>query len=310
MILVCGEALFDVFVLPTSGELLNMEAIRGGSPYNVALGLARLGETVSFFGGLSSDPFGVKLRHALEQEGVQTNHAPLVQANTTLALVQLDENGVPQYAFYGEGAADRHVLISDIPALTDDVTALHFGSFSLVVKPSGPTFLAFAKAHAGKKLISYDPNIRPTVVSDMAIWRTCLQEWLQVADVVKISHEDLDLMFPGQNPVEVVRPWLDYAPSLVVITQGARGAVGVSHKGTVHVEALPIDVVDTVGAGDSFQAALLHQLHKAHCFKKADLDELPLETLKAILRFAVAASGLTCTRRGANLPYVGELEGA
>lgn len=307
MIMVCGEALFDVFMLPFTGALLNLQAVRGGSPYNVAVGLARLGEVVGFFGGLSRDPLGEILRRSLEEEGVKTDLAPLVVAPTTLAMVQLDASGLPKYAFYGENAADRQLELNDIPSLADDVKALHFGSFSLVVAPSGQTLRAFAQLHAGKRLISYDPNIRPTVIADMDVWRTNLQDWLMVADLIKVSQEDLALLYPGQDPVEIIRSWLNNMPSLVVLTQGEKGAVGVNRQGIVHVPAVEIAVMDTVGAGDSFQSALLHGLNQHGAFEKSCLEQLSLKDLKDILQFSVFASGMTCTRKGADLPYAREL---
>lgn len=306
MIMVCGEALFDVFMQPSTQAVLNMQAVRGGSPYNVAIGLARLGSSVGFFGGLSDDPLGVILRQSLEGEGVKTDQAPVVTANTTLALVQLDSSGLPKYAFYGEGCADRRLEVKDLPTLSVDVKALHFGSFSLLVEPIGPTLLAFVQSQYKKKLISYDPNVRPTVVADMGLWRASLQNWLRVADIVKVSHEDLSLLFPGQNPMDIVHTWLDAAPSIIILTQGEKGAVGLCCKGVVQVPAAEIVMVDSVGAGDSFQAALLHSLNQTQYFEKTMLGDIDLPELEKILKFSVRASGLTCTKKGADLPYAHE----
>lgn len=307
MMMVCGEALFDVFMGPADQAILNMQAVRGGSPYNVAIGLARLGSDVGFFGGLSNDPLGAILRQALDVEGVRTDQAPVVAANTTLALVQLDSSGLPCYAFYGEGCADRQLRPDDLPILADDVRLIHFGSFSLVVEPVGPTLRAFAQSQSGHRLISYDPNVRPTVVADLDIWRASLKEWLRVADIVKVSHEDLSLLFPSAAPLDIVQSWLAESPSVVVLTQGEGGATGLCRKGLVHVPASSITMVDTVGAGDSFQAALLHGLAQNRLLTKDALNELDLPEFERILRMAVRASGITCTRKGADLPYAREV---
>lgn len=310
MIMVCGEALFDVFMGPSDQETLNMQAVRGGSPYNVAIGLARLGSSVRFFGGLSNDPLGAILRRALDVEGVKTDQAPMVTANTTLALVQLDASGLPCYAFYGEGCADRQLTQNDLPTLDDDVRLLHFGSFSLVVEPAGQTLRGFAQSQAGRRLISYDPNIRPTVVADMEVWRASLRAWLRVADIVKVSHEDLSLLFPSTDPLEIAQSWLQEAPSIVVLTQGEKGATGFCRQGSVHVPATTIPMVDSVGAGDSFQAALLHGLEQNGHLTRSALNTLTLPAFEQSLHLAVRASGITCTRKGANLPYAHELDAA
>lgn len=307
MMMVCGEALFDVFRGAADQAILNMQAVQGGSPYNVAIGLARLGSDVGFFGGLSNDPLGAILRQALDAEGVRTDQAPVVAANTTLALVQLDASGLPRYAFYGEGCADRQLHLDDLPVVADDVRLLHFGSFSLVVEPAGPTLRTFAQNQSGRRLISYDPNVRPTVVADLDLWRASLKSWLRVADIVKVSHEDLSLLFPSANPLEIVRSWLEDAPSIVVLTQGEDGATGFCRKGTVHVPATVIKTVDTVGAGDSFQAALLNGLDENRLLTKDALNELDLSVFEQILQRAVRASGITCTKKGADLPYARDI---
>lgn len=307
MFLVCGEALYDMFTRGEHGPALKMEAYRGGSPYNVAIGLARLGSGVAFFGGLSDGPLGVALRAALAAEGVETRFAPEKPALTTLSLVQLDATGSPRYAFYGLGTADRALEPRDIPTLPPEITALHFGSFSLVVEPCGGTLLGLAKAQAGRRLIAYDPNVRPTVEPDMAVWRAKLEEWLHIADMVKVSQEDLLLLYPGKDPLGVARAWLRRRPALVVVTRGEAGAVAFSAAGEIRVEAPAVTVVDAVGAGDSFQAGLLHGLERAGHLSRSQLETLPEAALTAALHLAVAAGALTCTRPGADLPRASEL---
>ncbi|WP_298284689.1 carbohydrate kinase [Acidocella sp.] len=307
MFLVCGEALYDIFTRGTTGPALTMEAYRGGSPYNVAIGLARLGADVGFFGGLSDGPLGEGLRAALKAEGVATNFSPTKAALTTLSLVELDAAGSPHYAFYGQGSADRVLELADIPPLPDKIKALHFGSFSLVVEPCGETLLRFARQEAGRRVISYDPNVRMTVERDTARWRTKLAAWLEIADLVKVSQEDLSLLYPGENPIDVARSWLGHQPALVVVTRGAAGAVALSAAGEFMVGAPDIKMVDAVGAGDSFQAALLYGLAQAGRFDRAGLRNLSEEQLTKALNLAVAAGAKTCTRAGADLPRAAEL---
>jgi fructokinase len=307
MFLVCGEALYDIFLRGEAGAALQMQAYRGGSPYNVALGLARLGAKVAFFGGFSDGPLGQALREALAGEGVEMRFSPDKSALTTLSLVQLDAGGSPHYAFYGTGMADRLLEPTDLPTLPQSITALHFGSFSLVVQPCGATLLGFARAQAGQRLISYDPNVRPTVEPDMSIWRASLGEWLEVADMVKVSQEDLELLYPRADPLEVARGWLALRPALVVVTRSAAGAVALTAGGTLALPAPSITMVDAVGAGDAFQAGLLHGLAQAGQLSHAGLEALPEAVLAAALRQAIITGALTCQRAGADLPRTGEL---
>ncbi|GAN81936.1 carbohydrate kinase family protein [Acidocella aminolytica] len=307
MILVCGEALYDVFPRGEAGAALKMEAYRGGSPYNVAIGLARLGSETGFFGGFSDGPLGAALRASLDAEGVDTTLSPDKSALTTLSLVQLDASGSPHYAFYGEGMADRLLTPADLPTLPDSVKALHFGSFSLVVEPCGSTLLAFAKAQSGQRLIAYDPNVRPTVEPDMALWRSKLGEWLQIADMVKVSQEDLSLLYPGRDPLEIARNWLHHRPALVVVTRSEEGAVALTAGGKIAVPSPAIEMVDAVGAGDAFQAGLLRGLELAGRLSRAGLKTLTPEALTSALRLAVAVGAKTCTRAGADLPRAAEL---
>lgn len=298
MFLVCGEALYDIFPRGEAGAALQMQAYRGGSPYNVALGLARLGAKVGFFGGFSSGPMGQSLRAALAGEGVEMRFSPDKDALTTLSLVELDAQGSPHYAFYGAGMADRLLEPADLPDLPAEVRALHFGSFSLVVQPCGATLLGFARAQAGQRVISYDPNVRPTVEPDMAVWRASLTEWLLVADMVKVSQEDLGLLYPGQDPLAVARGWLAQRPALVVVTRSEQGAVAFTQAGEMALPAPAIKMVDAVGAGDAFQAGLLEGLAAAGQLSRAGLEILP----EAALRQAIVTGALTCQRAGADLP--------
>jgi len=159
MILVCGEALIDMFVHNTPDGELVTQPVMGGSPYNVAIGLARLGTRTGFLGGLSKDAFGVALTRLLEKEGVDLRYSPRLDNPSTLSIVSLDAAGVPTYRFIGEGAADRALTVADLPAsLPADVAALTFGSLSLGVEPNGSTMLALAQREKGKRGISVYPN--------------------------------------------------------------------------------------------------------------------------------------------------------
>lgn len=307
MFVVCGEALYDIFIDGYAGTSVGMTARQGGSPFNVAIGLARLGTAAALFTGLSRDPLGRQLRGTLEREGVALDYLVDKAEATTLVMVALDAQGVPNYSFYGTGCADRALTLDDLPALGGDVGGLHFGSYTLVAEPTAGTFQALAERERGQRLISLDPNVRPTVEPDMAVWRARLARWIALAHVVKVSQEDIELLYPDQDPRAVARGWLRAGPALVVMTLGGDGAVAWSGDAEARVPGRKVDVVDTVGAGDSFQAALLHQLPDLATLAALGRSEA---ALRALLEFCVAAAAINCTRAGANPPRLDEVRAA
>lgn len=307
MILVCGEALFDLFAEDGDDGTLTLDARIGGSPFNVAIGLARLEVPVAYFGGLSRDFFGRRLKAALEREGVDTSLVIDSDALTTLSVVGLDASGSPAYSFYGEGAADRLVTPSDLPALAEGIDTIHLGSFSALVPPVGDALLHLVRREHGRRLVAYDPNIRPTVVADLAAWRGRLDDLLPHVDLLKISAEDAQTLYPGTDPAELARDWLARGPALVVVTRGREGASAFTATSTASVAGRPVTVADTVGAGDTFQAALLARLGDTAARSRAGLSGLGEDALADLLEYAGRASAITCTRRGADLPRRAEL---
>jgi fructokinase len=258
MIVVCGEALVDLFVDGESAELLRLTAHNGGSPFNVAIGLARIGMPAMFFGGLSNDVFGARLFEALRWEGVELGATPRPQAKTALVCVAPDSKGSPTYTFYSDQTAERMVCPADLPRLPAQMDALHVGSYCMVVQPVAGTLRVLIERQRGLSLIAYDPNVRLTIEPSIAAWRATL-EWMAArADLLKISEEDLESLYPGQ-PVEEFMNWaLAAGAALVVVTRGALGALARTAAGiAAAVDATPATVIDTVGAGDTFQAALI-----------------------------------------------------
>jgi fructokinase len=308
MFLVCGEALFDFFLETEAGPAAATYAARaGGSPFNVAIGLARLGQPSGLLTGLSNDLLGERLARVLRDEGVSTAYAIPTDRPTTLSLVGLDAAGVPAYQFYDNGSADTGVTPDDLPEIGAEVAGLHFGSYSIAAAPVGDAFAALAAAHHDR-FISLDPNVRPTVEPDMEVWRARLAALLPHADLVKISAEDLALLRPGQGAEAFAAEFTGRGVRLVVVTDGGEAAMGWTATG-LHAMARPprVVVVDTVGAGDTFQAALLARLLAGPAGPGAALDALDAAGLAALLGYAARAAAITCSRRGADLPRAADL---
>jgi fructokinase len=306
-IVVCGEALMDVFALADTPTGLSLEARVGGSPFNVAVGLARLAQPVAFFGSISRDLLGERLLRALRDEGVDTAPVVRVDASTTLSLVGLDSAGVPSYAFYGDGGADRQ-LATDALSRLPEAAAFHVGSFSTVVEPVASTLRALVETMRHRALISYDPNVRLNVEADLRPWRTAFDWMLTRADIVKISAEDLALLWPDVTGSGFLDRAIASGVGLAIVTDGASGASAATARTRIEVAARPVSVVDTVGAGDSFQAALLAWLGSTRTLQREALASITERELNATLRFACTAASLTCSRRGADLPTRDEID--
>ncbi|WP_341964281.1 carbohydrate kinase [Pseudomonas sp. RC10] len=306
MYLVCGEALFDFFSQPDSAQLnkIGYQAIAGGSPFNVAVGLRRLGVDAGFFAGISTDYLGKRLAAVLKEEGVRDDFLIHFDAPTTLSMVAVGADGSPQYSFRGEGCADRLLTTDQLPVLDTSVRGLHVGSFSLVVQPVADALLALVRRESGQRLITFDPNVRLNPAPSIELWRNQVAQFAEHAHLIKVSDEDLHLLYPDTDAKTVARGWLQHNCQLVIMTRGRQGATVFTRElGHWSVPARDVETADTVGAGDTFQAALITFLTERHLDTPASLPGLSRETLTDMLNFAVAAAAVTCTRVGPDLPY-------
>ena len=306
MFLICGEALYDLFLVDAAADGgISFEARPGGSPFNVAVGMARLEAPAALLTGLSEDLLGSRLALHLETEGVATDYLVRSGRRTTLSVVGLDPAGGPSYAFYGVGSADCSLTAADLPQLDGTIVGLHFGSYSTVIAPVADAFAGLAEREA-HRFISFDPNVRLAIEPDRALWHQRISRLRRRANLVKASQEDIEALHPGEDPESVIRSWALEGPTLVVMTRGA--AEILAFRGAEEIRLTPprIDVLDTVGAGDSFQAALLAQL-SAQAEPARYLEALSREALMALLGHAASAAAMTCTRRGANLPTAADL---
>lgn len=307
MIVVCGEALIDLFVgRPHEGGIVT-QAVAGGSPFNLALGLARLGARSAFLSTLSEDAFGDFLLTTLEASGVETRFVRRVPQATTLSVVATAADGQPRYTFHAEGA-DRALAPADLPDLPADVTAVAASSYALGVEPIATAIRTLFERERGRRVISLDPNIRPRVLGDLSGFRPRLDDLVGMATIVKASVEDIELLYGRSDPTEVARAWLARGPSLVVVTNGQTGATASFAGGRVSSPAHPIAVVDTVGAGDTFHAALLAHFEARGLLSADRLAGLAEADVSSALEAATAAAAVTCTRRGADLPTRADVE--
>jgi fructokinase len=301
-VLVAGEALID-FVQTSRGVETAFVPSPGGSPLNVAVGLARLGVSTGFLGRLSSDLFGEMLHGHLRRNGVDLRYVEHGAGPTTLAFVVETPDHEPAYAFYANGAEDRQLDAESLPdRFPSTLHAIHFGSYSLAIEPIGTALASLMAREHGRRLLSLDPNVRPSIIGDLNLYRDRLLHWIDLCDVIKLSRADAEIVWPGCDPVESAHRWLERGPRLVVVTAGRDPAVGVTRRGTAEVAVPPVDVVDTVGAGDAFTAGLLAWLHQTDHLDRESLDLMPPNELAAGLAFAARVAAVTCSRRGATPP--------
>lgn len=305
LIAVLGEALID---LAETGDDDPRLARPGGSPYNVAIGLARLGQPVQFVGRLSTDPLGSVLRNHALRSGVDLSQCVATPQPSTVALVELDATGGARYRFGTNGTADFGWTDAELGMLCGDAAAVHFGSLASWLAPGDAAIAAHVKRlRAAGALVSYDPNVRPQLQPDPAAARIRIEAAIRLAHLVKSSADDLAWLYPGRSPEQVVAQWHSLGTEVVVITGGASGATAyfaTSATGAMHRDATPITVVDTVGAGDAFTSGLLDALARHDRLSPAALSDAPWADM---LDAAGLVAALTCARAGANPPRRAEL---
>jgi fructokinase len=306
MILCCGEALIDM--LPrqsTLGE--NAYApYAGGAIFNTAIALGRLGIPAGFFTGLSDDMLGDVLRETLEASGVDYSPCAISSRPTTVAFVKLVD-GSATYAFYDENTAGRMITVDDLPELGSDVEALHFGAISLIPDPCGGTYEALLAREHQRSVISLDPNIRPGFIKDKQAHHDRIMRMAARSDIIKFSDEDLEWFCMSGDHDALAQKWLEIGPKLVVITKGAEGAVGYSKSHKVDVPGEKVTVVDTIGAGDTFDAGVLASLRRDKLLTKPRVAGLDEQAIRNALALAAKVAAVTVSRAGANPPWAKEV---
>ncbi len=306
MILCCGEALIDMLPRETAAGEPAFAPQAGGAVFNTAIALGRLGAPAGFFSGLSTDLFGAMLERTLAASQVDTSLCARSARPTTLAFVTLVE-GQASYAFYDENTAGRMLSAQDLPALPEGVQALFFGGISLVNDPAASTYAALMAREAGVRVTMLDPNIRPGFITDEPAYRARIDGMLARADIVKLSDEDLHWLEGPGEVAALARGLLARGPKLVLVTEGAKGARGITATQDRLKAATKVTVADTVGAGDTFNAGALAALHRAGCLTKPALAALPDAAIDAALSLGTRAAAVTVSRPGANPPWAQEL---
>ncbi|WP_454848046.1 carbohydrate kinase family protein [Rhizobium binxianense] len=306
MILCCGEALIDMLPRDTTLGEKGFAPYAGGAIFNTAIALGRLGVSSAFFTGLSDDMMGDVLRDTLRSSSVDFSYCATLSRPTTIAFVKLVD-GHATYAFYDENTAGRMITEADLPALGDDCEALHFGAISLIPEPCGSTYEALMKREHEKRVISLDPNIRPGFIKDKAAHLARIRRMAAMSDIIKFSDEDL-VWFGLEGDEEMLaRHWLHHGAKLVVVTRGADGAVGYTADHKVTVPSERVAVVDTVGAGDTFDAGILASLKRQNLLTKVQVARLTEEQIGNALTLAAKAAAVTVSRAGANPPWAREI---
>jgi len=300
---VIGEALVDL--VPGDGPGC-YQAKPGGSPFNVAIGLARLGHRTTLMARLADNAFGRLLREHAAAEGIDLGHAVHAAEPTTLAVVVLDSTAQASYDFYLQGTADWQWTDDELTRIPRDTTVLHIGSLASWTPPGDQRILAAAAGlhRDGRVVISYDPNIRPALLGEPGQARPLIERFVSVAHIVKASREDIGWLYPGTNQEDVSGRWLGLGALVVVVTDGPRGArLFRAGSAPVYRPGHTVHVADTIGAGDAFTAGLLGGLSRRGLHSPAQLLRWPAGPLAESVEEAVLISALTAERVGADPPF-------
>jgi fructokinase len=303
VIVVGGEALVDL--VDDGGA---RRAVAGGGPFNTAVALGRLQVPVAFFGAISRDAYGQILTQQLVDAGVETSLVRWSDLPTPQATAHREVDGRHSYTFSLAATAFTDVSPNLLPLLPESTWAIHVGTLALAVDPPAAAYEALLARETETHRVILDPNVRPAIFGDAELYRHRFERLSRLADVVKLSDDDAGWLYPDLAPTEVAELILGLGPRLVALTRGADGAVARSHIAAVDVPAMPVNVVDTIGAGDSFGAALIAALGDEGALGPGAEGKLDEEVLRRTVTYAVAASAVTCTRTGAVPPSRSEVE--
>src|SRR6202158_3604938 len=307
MLLSCGDALIDFLPVKSVDGRDAVVPVAGGSCLNIAVGMARLGAPAGFVGGISTDLFGRMIADHASASQVELRYATRSGHQTTLAFVRT-VGGEPQYAFYDEATASRNWIYRRGSIPFDEIETVHVGSTTLADDQGAAQALAMVGDARGSVTISFDPNCRPKLVKHKARYVDRMDAFATAADIVRMSDVDFEFLYGGGDHAERAKSLIKAGASLVVVTRGIKGAQAWHQEaGAVEVQAPTVDVVDTIGAGDSFQAALLFALRAIRRVGTKALAQTNSEELGRVLSFAASCAAFTCGRAGADPPRRSEV---
>ncbi|PLX39267.1 MAG: carbohydrate kinase [Hyphomicrobiales bacterium] len=311
MILVVGEAVVDFLAQSTGAKPAgsinhSFRPTLGGSPFNVALGLGRLGTPVAYSWAISTDLFGKGFLDALAEADVNLDRVVRSPLPSTLSFIDTID-GEPRYAFFDTASAGRYFDPADITDLSDEISLLHVGSYVLGTEPVGSLVEEMVIEEAEHRLISLDLNVRPSLVEDEPAYRERLTRMMEVADIIKASAEDLAWLYPDVTHDYMVEAWLEAGAALAIVTLGAKGARIASAGYDVTKPAPPTFLIDTIGSGDAFMAGFLAGLDDHGAFSEDGLSGLGVENLEESFALARRCAALVCGRAGADMPWRHEL---
>lgn len=308
MLLSCGDALIDFLPVKSADGRDALLPVVGGSCLNVAIGMARLGAPAGFVGGISTDLFGRMIADHAAASQVELRYAARSARPTTLAFVRTIA-GEPHYAFYDEATAARQWTYRPGSLPFAEIDAIHVGSTTLVDGQGSAQTLAMVEDARGATTISFDPNCRPNLVADKAAYVRRMDKFAARADIVRLSDGDFAFLYGDIDPAVRAAALLAAGAGLVIVTRGVRGAQAWHGRaGAIDIEAPRVAIVDTIGAGDSFQAGLLVALRAMGGIAAGPLAGLSADALKRALAFAAACAAITCTRPGADPPRLAEID--
>ncbi len=307
MLLSCGDALIDFLPVKSVDGRDAIVPVVGGSCLNIAVGMARLGVSAGFVGGIATDLFGRMISDHAAAAEVDLRYATRSAHQQTLAFVRTVA-GEPQYAFYDEATASRNWVYRPGSIPFDEIEAIHVGSTTLTNDTGAAEALAMLKDAGGRVTISFDPNCRPNLVKDKAPYIARMDAFAAIADIVRMSDVDFEFLYGGSDHAGRAKTLIEAGARLVVITRGIKGAQAWHQEaGAVEVDAPTVKVVDTIGAGDSFQAALLFALRAIGRIGTDALAQINAEELRRVLSFATGCAAITCGRAGADPPRIAEV---
>jgi fructokinase len=310
MLLSCGDALIDFLPVKSADGRDAIVPVAGGSCLNIAVGMARLGAPAGFVGGISTDLFGRMIADHACASQVELRYATRSERQTTLAFVRT-VGGEPQYAFYDEGTASRNWVYRHGSIPFDEIEAIHVGSTTLANDKGASQALAMVQDAGRSVTISFDPNCRPKLVKRKSRYVDQMDAFAAAANIVRMSDVDFEFLYGGSDFAGKAKSLIKAGASLVVVTRGTRGAQAWNREaGAVEVQAPTADVVDTVGAGDSFQAALLFALHAMGRIGSGSLAQTNADELLRALSFASICAAFTCGRTGADPPWQSDVGAA